>query len=397
MTLKRIILWFPAVCILLALPYIFSSSSTLLMLNQMGIAIILSLSYNLLLGKAGLLPLGHATYFGFGGFFSVHVILAASNGGLWIPALFIPLFGGLMGLLGAVILGSFTTRRGGLLFAMLSLAMAELVLASSSVFGRFYGGTVDRTELTSLFGFAFQSDRAIYYIIVAWVLLSFLIVLVFTKSPLGRMAEAVGQNSERVEYLGYSQQRLKFFTFCFSGFLAGIAGGLFALSYEFVTVEIISLQQSWQILQMVFIGGIGYFMGPPVGAILLTLMFSGLSGLTDVWNLYIGILFTAMVLFAPYGLTGIAVRIHHRFVIQKEPVPWRLYVCNLTGIVLAGIGIISTLETLYFLKWPIYREKMTLFWIEFIPGTPAPWILFAVLILCGLFFLIHVRKRILLA
>jgi len=365
-------------------PLLTASASTILTLNQMGIAVILAVSYNLLLGKAGLLSLGHAAYFGFGGFFAVHVINYFSNGDSLIVAPLIPFFGGLMGMVGAYILGSFTTRRGGLIFAMLSFAMAELVIASSTVFGRFYGGSIDRTTLPTFAGFNFQSDTEVFFIVWAWVILSIGLAAWFNASPLGRMVEAAGQNSERVECLGYDQKKLKHFTFCVSGFLAGIAGGLFALTFEFVTVEIISLQQSWLILQMVFIGGTGVFWGPPLGAILLTAVYSGLTGITENWNLYAGILFISIVLFAPNGLSGLISSIFKRLRDENEEKLVSAYLLSALSLLAVAVGLIGILEMISFLKNPLTTKVATnLFGFSVNPMTLWPWITFSFLLIFG--------------
>lgn len=306
--LKSNLISIPLFIVTLAIfPLFFNNSYSLITLNQMGIAIIFAISYNQLLGKAGLLSLGHAVYFGFGGFFTVHVITQITAGNVWLPLYLLPLVGGAAGLLMAAIFGSFTTRRGGIMFAMLSFAIAELVLSSATVFGRFYGGSLDRTTLPTFPFTSFQSDTSIYYVIVAWIAVVITLVHWFNSTPLGCLIEAAGQNPERIAYTGYSNHRLKFQAFSFAGFLAGIGGALFALTYEFVTVEIISLKQSWLILQMVFIGGVGYFWGPPLGAILLTVLFSQLSVITDLGTLYIGLAFMAIVLFSPNGVAGLTV------------------------------------------------------------------------------------------
>ncbi len=327
----------------------------------MGIAVIFAISYNQLLGKAGLLSLGHAVYYGFGGFFAVHLISRVSDGEYYIPAMFIPLFGGLAGLVMAFILGSFTTRRGGIMFAMLSFAIAELVLASSTVFGRYYGGSIDRTEIPAFPFASLQSDFVIFYIVLFWVGIALVATRLFNASPLGQMISAAGQNSERVAFIGYSDRRLKFQGFVFSGFLAGIAGALFALAYEFVTPEIISLKQSWLILQMVFIGGIGYFWGPPLGAILLTFLFSNLSGLTDLWGLYIGMVFLSVVLFAPDGLSGITMRVFTLFKSRKQTD----YIQNLhwkcISVVMIALGIIGLCELLFQLRFDTPPNPILIF------------------------------------
>ncbi len=366
------------------LTYLFGGPSQILTLNQMGITVILAISYNLLIGNAGLLSLGHAAYFGFGGFFAVQIfpVLAHETG--WISAPLVPLLGGFAGLAGAIVLGSFTTRRGGLIFAMLSFAMAELVLASSSVFGRFYGGSLDRTELPSFLGQTFQSDGAVFLIVAIWLCICLLLAAGFNASPLGRMSKAVGENSERVEYVGYNQQRLKYLTFCLSGFIAGIAGGLFALTYEFVTPEIISLQQSWLILQMVFIGGIGIFWGPPVGAVILTLLYSALGNLTDIWNLYTGILFILVVLFAPRGITGIAQSMARKIYRLKDPLFRRVSILFGIASISILIGFSGLAELIYALHNPVLSaDFLQIFGTEIPLSSLYPWLVFSILLTGG--------------
>lgn len=347
----RLLVQIAAVALVFALIPLFSDDSFLILtLKQMGIAVILAISYNLLLGKAGLLSLGHAVYFGFGGFLAVQIANNSGAMSIWTSVPLMPFWGALAGGVMAVILGSFTTKRGGVLFAMLSIAMAELVISSSSVFGRFYGGSIDRTELGPFFDLNFQSDISIFYVVLVWSIGVILCAKWFSSSPVGRMAQAVGQNPDRVEYLGYSQFQLKYRTFCLSGMIAGIAGALFALAYEFVTVEIISLQQSWSIMQMVFIGGTGFFWGPPIGAVLLTFMFSTLSGLTELWGLYIGVVFIAVVMFAPAGLTGLVVQISQKLRSNTEPHYLKELVLNTGAVVLTAIVFVGICEGLYALK-----------------------------------------------
>lgn len=351
-------------------PLFFSTNYALLTLTQMGIAIIFAISYNQLLGKAGLLSLGHAVYFGFGGFFTVHLIARITEGDLYIPALFIPFFGGLAGLFMAALFGSFTTRRGGIMFAMLSFAIAELVLSSTTVLGRYYGGSLDRTRLPPFPFSSLQSDLTIYYLILFWIAVTLIAAKWFNATPLGQMISAAGQNPERVAYVGFSNHRLKYQAFLFSGFLAGIAGALFTLSFEYVTPEIISLKQSWFILQMVFIGGIGYFWGPPIGAILLTLLFTTLGVITDLSGLYIGIMFLAVVLFAPQGITGIAVQFMERLKTGETEFLSFAFWIRCTAILLIAIGGIGLCELFYGLRVESVPHAFMLF------STPLPNLLF---------------------
>jgi branched-chain amino acid transport system permease protein len=192
---------------------------------------------------------------------------------------------------------------------MISLGIGELVAACSIIFVAFFGGeegvSGDRTMGPPVFDYEFISEIEVYALIVVIVFLSSGLMYLFSRTPVGRMANAVRDNEERVEFLGYSQQSVRFISFCASGFFAGIAGGLFALNYEILTEENLNLVTSGWVLLMAYVGGIGFFIGPMIGAVLLTLLQTVLSNHTEIWRLYLGILFLLTVMYAPNGLTGL--------------------------------------------------------------------------------------------
>ncbi|MXZ32636.1 MAG: branched-chain amino acid ABC transporter permease [Gammaproteobacteria bacterium] len=300
--------WAGYLAVLLLLPQLFDSILAISIFNQMAIAIVFALSYNMLLGQGGMLSFGHAVYFGLGGFLAVHALLMMENEAVYFSIAFIPLIGGLTGLLAGVFVGSFSTRKAGTVFAMISLGIGELVAASSLIFTGFFGGEAgvsgDRTFGPPLFGMDFFSDVDVYYLAAFWVFLSTLFMYLFTQTPAGRMANAVRDNPERAEFIGYSARWVRFISFCASGMFAGVAGGLFALNYEFLTDENLNLVTSGRVLLMAYIGGLGFFIGPIIGAIVLTLMNFLLSNYTELWLLYLGIMFLLTVLFLPRGFAG---------------------------------------------------------------------------------------------
>jgi len=135
-----------------------------------------------------------------------------------------------------MIIGSFSTREAGTVFAMISLGVGELIAACSLIFVAFFGGetgvSADRTYGLPVFGVEFLRQSEVYYLIAGWLLISALLMYLFTRTPMGRMANAVRDNAERAGFLGYSARRVRFYSFIFSGFFAGIAGGLFAVNYD---------------------------------------------------------------------------------------------------------------------------------------------------------------------
>lgn len=315
----KIAVWIIFAIVLLVLPEVFPSLLAVSILNQMAIAIVFALSYNMLLGQGGMLSFGHAVYFGLGGFMAVHALLGIEEGDYFFSVTLIPLVGGLFGLLAALFIGSFSTRKAGTVFAMISLGVGELIAASSLILVSFFGGEAgvsgDRTYGPTFFGFDFAQDLQVYYLAAAWMFVATLAMYLFTQTPAGRMANAVRDNPERAEFIGYSARRVRLISFVLSGFFAGIAGGLFALNYEILTEQNLNAATSGNVLLMAYIGGLGFFIGPMVGAVVLTLVNSVLSHYTDLWMLYLGIMFVLTVMFLPRGLTGF---------LMMHRTPWHL-------------------------------------------------------------------------
>jgi len=306
--LKKSSIWIAFLIALLGLPLVFDSILAISILNQMVIAIVFALSYNMLLGQGGMLSFGHAVYFGLGGFLSVHALILIEFETMVFSILWIPLIGGLFGLLAGIFIGSFSTRKAGTVFAMISLGIGELIAASSLIFSSFFGGEAgisgDRTFGPTFFGFDFAQNIEIYYVAAVWAFIATLFMYLFTQTPAGRMANAVRDNPERAEFIGYSSRKVRFISFCASGLFAGIAGGLFALNYEFITEENLNAATSGRVLLMAYIGGLGYFIGPIIGAVVLTLMNSLLSNYSELWMLYLGIMFLLTVMYLPRGFAG---------------------------------------------------------------------------------------------
>ena len=306
--LKKSSIWIAFLVALLGFPLVFDSILAISILNQIAIAIVFSLSYNMLLGQGGMLSFGHAVYFGLGGFLSVHALMLIEFETMVFSILWIPLIGGLFGLLAGIFIGSFSTRKAGTVFAMISLGIGELIAASSLIFSSFFGGEAgisgDRTFGPTFFGFDFTQNIEIYYVAAVWAFIATLFMYLFTQTPAGRMANAVRDNPERAEFIGYSSRKVRFISFCASGLFAGIAGGLFALNYEFITEENLNAATSGRVLLMAYIGGLGYFIGPIIGAVVLTLMNSLLSNYSELWMLYLGIMFLLTVMYLPRGFAG---------------------------------------------------------------------------------------------
>ncbi len=380
--------WIFLAVLLIILPFIFSSGISVYTMNLMGIFIIFALSYNMLLGQGGMLSFGHAVYFGLGGFMSVHFMNYIEYEIFILPMFLVPIFGGIIGLIFAVIIGSFSTRRAGTVFAMISLGIGELVAASSLIFVAFFGGeegvSGDRTMGPNVLGFDYATDVEVYYLIAIWAFITIALMYMFSRTPMGRMANAVRDNEERAEFIGYSQRKVRFISFCASGFFAGIAGGLFAINFEIVTEENLNALTSGVVLLMAYIGGVGFFIGPIIGAVVFTLLQTLLSNYTEIWQLYVGVLFVLTVMYAPQGLTGILAM--HLPVIRMKRVGPLLMPYLRIGIptIICLIGLVGLLETVHHVRsMPADQTMMSLAGLEFDTHSVFPWVIMVVFTVVG--------------
>ncbi|MDO8280826.1 MAG: branched-chain amino acid ABC transporter permease [Burkholderiaceae bacterium] len=305
----RWIVWAVYALLLIAAPHVLKSSLALTMLSQVGYLIIVCLSYNLLLGQGGMLSFGHAVYSGLGAFLAIHAMNLATKGVLPIPLPLVPLVGGLAGLFFAALLGFVTTRKSGTTFAMITLGIGELVFAMSLMFPEFFGGeggiTTNRVYGKPFLGLTFGPQIQVYYLIAFYCFVCTAAMFAFTRTPLGRMLNAVRDNPERVEFIGYNTQRVRYLAFMIAGFFAGIGGGLSAINIEIVTAEVVSGVRSGGLLLFTFLGGATFFFGPIIGAGLLVLALILLSELTMAWLLYVGLFFMFMVMYAPGGVASL--------------------------------------------------------------------------------------------
>jgi branched-chain amino acid transport system permease protein len=305
----RWIIWGGYALILGVAPLVFSSSLSMTMLSQIGIAIIACLAFNMLLGQGGMLSFGHAVYSGLGSFFVIHALNWVGSGKLMLPVSLLPLIGGLSGLVFAALLGYVTTKKAGTPFAMITLGVGELVAAMALMFPGFFGGeggiNGNRVVGKAVFGISYGPQIQLYYLIAVYCFVCTGLMFAFTRTPLGRMLNAVRDNPERVEFVGYSTQSVRYLAFMASGFFMGISGGLAALNFEIVTAEVVGAARSGAYLLFTFLGGALFFFGPIIGAVLLVLSTVLLSELTLAWLLYLGLVFLFMVMYAPGGISSL--------------------------------------------------------------------------------------------
>ena len=300
--------WLATAAALAAAPLVFRSNFALTTMSLIGINVIFALSFNILLGQTGLLSFGHAVYYGLGAFVAIHALNAAVDANLGLPLPLFVLVGGLGGLFFGYLFGVVVCRRGGLVFSMITLGVGELVSSCSFILRSFFGGeegiVTNRTGPGPFLGYTFGPQIQVYYLTAAWCFLAIVATYALTRTPLGRVSNAARENPERAEFLGYKPETLRLYACCFAALFAGIAGALSAINFEIATSELLGSQESTLVLLMAYVGGTGHFVGPILGAALVTYMQIRLSDLTDIWQLYFGVAFIGVVLLAPGGIAG---------------------------------------------------------------------------------------------
>jgi len=154
-------------------------------------------------------------------------------------------------------------------------------------------------------GITYGPQIQVYYLLAIYTFICTALMYAFTRTPLGRVLNAVRDNPERVEFIGYSTQRVRYISFIIAGFFAGMAGGMAALNFEIATAEVVGAARSGAYLLFTFLGGATFFFGPIIGAVLMVVAFVLLSELTKAWLLYLGLVFLLMVMFAPGGIASL--------------------------------------------------------------------------------------------
>ena len=284
--------WVISLAVMAVLPFLFEGGTAFTLMNVIGINIVFAMSYNMLLGQGGMLSFGHAVFFGMGSYAAMHAMngideASYTGEGFWahIPVVSMPLVGMIAGGLVALVIGWPFCRRAGTAFAMITLGLGELVAAAGQMFPSLFGGEAgifaNRMVGPQWFGLELSSARDVYGFIAFWTLVAVAAMWAFTRTPLGRMSNAVRDNPDRMAFIGYQPRNIRYLIFIASGSFGGLAGGMAAVNYEIITPESLGLIPSGMALLMAAVGGLGVFYGPIVGAIVVTLINSMLSDYTD--------------------------------------------------------------------------------------------------------------------
>jgi branched-chain amino acid transport system permease protein len=258
-------------------------------------------AFNLLIGYVGLLSFGHAAFFGMGSY------VAAWTAKHWgLSAELAILLGGLTGGGLGVVLGWLAIRRQGLYFAMITLALAQMVYFFC-LQAPFTGGEdgIQQVPRAPLFGvISMQPDMAIYWLIAAVFLIGFFLIHRIVHSPFGQVLKAIRENEPRATSLGYRTDDYKLIAFILSTFLAGIAGGAKSLVFGIATLTDVHYSMSGEVVLMTLLGGLGTIFGPVVGALVVTAMEQYLAQFGAWVTVTQGVIFVVCVLAFRRGLIG---------------------------------------------------------------------------------------------
>jgi len=258
-------------------------------------------AFNLLIGYVGLLSFGHAAFFGMGSY------VTAWTAKYWgLSAEVAILLGGLTGAALGAVFGWLAIRRSGIYFAMITLALAQMVYFFC-VEAPFTGGEdgIQQVPRAKLFGvISLAPDMSIYWLVAGLFLFFFLFVHRVVHSPFGQVLKAIRENTARATSLGYRPDDYKLIAFILSTFISGIAGGTKALVFGIATLTDVHWSMSGEVVLMTLLGGLGTIFGPVMGALIVTAMENYLAQFGAWVTVTQGAVFVICVLTFRRGVIG---------------------------------------------------------------------------------------------
>ncbi|WP_098441905.1 branched-chain amino acid ABC transporter permease [Bacillus sp. es.034] len=308
-----------ALTILIVYPFFNDSRSMMILLTQVFIFGIFAMSYDLLLGYTGIVSFGHAMFFGIGAY-STGIFLDRMEPTMFWLVVSILAASFIAGIVSYVV-GLLTLRLKSHFYAMLTLAFAGLFLVGAEKWRSLTFGND---------GFTFRTpdvlkDRLVFYFVCLGVMvIIFLLLKRFTHSPAGSVLQAIRENEQRAESIGFQVLHYKILASVIAGVIASFAGSLYGLSLRFVNTSVFTMDVTLDALLMTIIGGVGTLIGPIVGAGLIEFAHHYLTELAKTypiferWIIFFGILYILAVMFFPTGIVGSFKKIKKRKRTKKE-------------------------------------------------------------------------------
>lgn len=295
--MNRIILAFLGV-LLIALP-VFSGDFYVNLSTQVLIAVVFAMSLNLLVGYGGMTSLGHATYMGLSGYI---VAILTTRYGLGNGAAALISIAGTT--VCAALFGLLALRASGLSFLMITLAMSQVLWGLAYRMTSVTNGDNGISGITRPlpFGLSLESPAAYYWFTLLVSAVAFAAIAIFVMSAFGSSLKGVRDQPRRMAALGFNPWLIRWITFIYAGFWAGIAGLLYVYYHKYIHPTSLSITNSAEGLLGVIAGGSGTLGGPVVGAALVSLLKNYASAYIERWNMLLGIVFLLIVLFMPTGI-----------------------------------------------------------------------------------------------
>jgi branched-chain amino acid transport system permease protein len=283
---------------LVTLPYWVPGVYYLNVSSQILFYAIFALGLNILAGYGGLVSLGHAGLFGIAAYATGYTLQA----GVGHPvAIFTALTAGMSSM---AVFAVLSLRATGIGFIMITLALGEIIWGLAYRWISITGGDngINLHGRPEPFGFAITSASAFYYTTLVVFLVALAAVTVFVRSPMGAALMGARDQPRRMNALGYHVWAIRFWACMFSGLLTAVSGILFVYYTQFISPQALDLTASAEVLLMVISGGSGTLLGPIVGAALVIVVKSVVSGFLERWNMLLGAIFVAIVILMPEGL-----------------------------------------------------------------------------------------------
>ncbi len=319
---KQTVLYSIIAAFLLLLPFIYDSRSMLILFTQIFIFAIFAMSYDILLGYTGIVSFGHAMFFGIGAY-TMGIFMKQFEPTPFyflLAVLFTVLFTGIL----SYIVGLLTLRLKSHFYAMLTLALSGLFLVLAEKW---------RTLTFGNDGFTFRvpdfaKDRTDFYLIcLVTMIVVFVLLQRFTHSPLGKVWQAIRENEQRTESLGYQVLHYKIIASVVAGVIAGLAGSLYSVSLRFVNTSVFAMDVTLDALLITIIGGVGTLVGAIIGAGLIEFAHHWLTELAKVhwiferWIIFFGIIYILAVMFFPRGIVGTLAKLRNKRKSKAQEAP----------------------------------------------------------------------------
>jgi len=301
---KRILLWTGATIVLALLPPVVLAIGQPFYLDlarRILILAIAAVSLNLILGYGGLVSFGHAAYLGIGAY-AVGILGFYGIGNGWIHLLVAVVASAVV----AAAIGAVSIRTSGIYFIMITLAFTQMLYYLGISVAEFGGDDGMRLKTKSQFPLVDLKDPVVfYYVALALLLLAVFVTYKIVNSRFGMVLRATKSNEPRSRAIGFSPYPYRLAAFVISGAMCGLSGALYANHTNYITPNLMSWQQSGDLMFMVILGGMATTSGPVIGAFALLLVEDLLAGWTQHWQVILGPLLILSVIFFRRGLAGI--------------------------------------------------------------------------------------------